>query len=46
MSKINDLDKPNKHFFSADATALYTNLNIQGCIDSVIEMLDEFQEEE
>ena len=45
MSKINDLDKPNKHFFSADATALYTNLNIQGCIDSVIEMLDEFQEE-
>ena len=45
MSKINDLGNSNKHFFSADVNALYTNLNIQGCVSSVIEMLDEFQEE-
>ena len=45
MSKISDLGNSNKHFFSADVNALYTNLNIQGCVSSVIEMLDEFQEE-
>ena len=34
----------NQHFFSADVNALYTNLNIEGCITSVMDMIYEYQD--
>ena len=45
LARIDEVETTTKRFFSADVNALYTNLNIQGCIQSVMDMLEEFQDQ-
>ena len=44
LTNIHSQNNVNQHFFSADINALYTNLNIEGCIASVMDMIYEFQD--
>ena len=44
LTSIHSQHTNKQHFFSADVNALYTNLNIEGCIRSVMDMINEFKD--
>ena len=44
LTSIHSQNNINQRFFSADVNALYTNLNIEGCIISVMDMIYEYQD--
>ena len=44
LTNIHSQNSNNQHFFSADVNALYTNLNIEGCITSVMDMIYEHED--
>ena len=43
LSSLNPVDLENKNFCSADISALYTNLNIEACIDDIMAMASEYK---
>ena len=44
LNQLSPEELQGKAFCSADVTSLYTNINIQGCIEDVIALADEHQE--
>ena len=44
LTSIHSQNNINQHFFSADVNALYTNLSIEECITSVMDMIYEYQD--
>ena len=44
LRQISQEQLARRKFFAADISALYTNINVQGCIDDVIELATEHRE--
>ena len=43
LTSLNPVELESKNFCSADISALYTNLNIESCIDDIMAMVSEYK---